>query len=101
MSEVVTITAHYTLTKDGLVYGAITGADADVKHDLKPGESTLGVYGARITLAAALQKMVDVPFSFRAKEWKLQGAVEQHAQRMLRKAARVISVDPELDRYLP
>ncbi len=67
MSEVVTITAHYTLTKDGLVYGAITGADADVKHDLKPGESTLGVDGARITLAAALQKMVDVPFSFRAK----------------------------------
>ena len=33
-SFTVTLTAHYTLTKDGLVYGAISGADMESKTGL-------------------------------------------------------------------
>ncbi len=60
-----TITAHYTLTKDGLVYGAITGADVDIKIDPKTGESPFD--SAVVELATGLQQLVDAPFSFRTK----------------------------------
>ena len=57
-----TITAHYTLTKDGLVYGAVTGADVDAKLD---GKAEAGMELAELSLV--LQELADRPFSFRAK----------------------------------
>ncbi len=57
-----TITAHYTLTKDGLVYGAVTGADVDAKLD---GKGEAGMELAELSLV--LQELADRPFSFRAK----------------------------------
>jgi hypothetical protein len=54
----VTLTAHYTLTKDGLVYGAVTGADVDSKAGLDKDDADL---------LAAVQGLADRPFSFRAK----------------------------------
>ncbi len=58
-----TITAHYTLTKDGLVYGAVTGADVDGKQI--DGKSDLGMELAEMSLK--LQELTDGPFSFRTK----------------------------------
>ena len=58
----VTVTAHYTVTKDGLVFGAITGADVDAKLDDK-GE--LGMELAEMSLV--FQELTDRPFSFRTK----------------------------------
>ncbi|MBP3960595.1 hypothetical protein J8F10_35680 [Gemmata sp. G18] len=61
-----TVTAHYTLTKDGLVYGAVTGTDADTKRDPgKPSNVPLSMDLAE--LAMTLQAFVDAPFSFRTK----------------------------------
>ena len=54
-----TMTAHYTLTKDGLVYGAFTGADADMDKS----SDSLGDGHLSFTT----QKIVDAPFSFRIK----------------------------------
>ncbi len=55
--ETIILTAHYTLTADGLVYGAITGADVDV--DSKGGEAA--------ELMACVHALADRPFSFRVK----------------------------------
>lgn len=60
----ITVTAHYTITKDGLVYGAITGADVDVKPTSK-GDPNLGMELAELSLS--LQELADRPFSFRTK----------------------------------
>jgi hypothetical protein len=59
-----TATAHYTVTKDGLVYGAVTGADVDVKCEGKAGAG-IGMEQAELSLM--LQELADQPFSFRAK----------------------------------
>jgi hypothetical protein len=59
-----TITAHYTITKDGLVYGAITSADVDVKFDSKA-RTEAGMELAELSLM--LQELSDRPFSFRTK----------------------------------
>jgi hypothetical protein len=61
----VTVTGHYTLTKDGLVYGAVTGADVDVKTGSKTDDAALGMELAEMSLG--LQTLVDAPFSFRVK----------------------------------
>jgi hypothetical protein len=58
------LTAHYMVTKDGLVYGAVTSADVDVKSDPKS-ESKIGMELAEMSLA--LQGLTESPFSFRAK----------------------------------
>jgi hypothetical protein len=60
-----TLTAHYAITKEGIVHGVITGADVVVK-------STSAEGSARATTAmtegiAEMQKLVDCPFSFRVK----------------------------------
>ncbi|AMV28845.1 hypothetical protein VT84_30910 [Gemmata sp. SH-PL17] len=61
-----TITAHYTLTKDGLVYGAVTGTDADVKRS--PTKTNAAQVNADWSeVSAPLQALVDTPFSFRTK----------------------------------
>ncbi len=61
-----TITAHYTLTKDGLVYGAVTGTDADVKRN--PTKTNAAQVNADWSeVSASLQALVDTPFSFRTK----------------------------------
>jgi hypothetical protein len=59
-----TLTAHYTVTKDGLVYGAITGADVDVKCG---GKCDTGIGMEQAELSLMLQELADQPFSFRAK----------------------------------
>ncbi|WP_162671342.1 hypothetical protein [Gemmata massiliana] len=59
-----TLTAHYTLTKDGLVYGAVTGTDADVKQGAA---KTAPVSSDLAELSMMLQAFVDAPFSFRTK----------------------------------
>ncbi len=59
----VTVTAHYTLTKDGLLFGAITGADLEAR-DGKP-EAELDA--ERSEVLELLQGLTDRPFSFRAK----------------------------------
>ncbi len=64
-TAVLTATAHYTITKDGLVYGAITGGDADLKRDPKTGESPFDDKLAELMMG--MQEIVDVPFSFRTK----------------------------------
>ncbi|AWM36747.1 hypothetical protein GobsT_54030 [Gemmata obscuriglobus] len=59
----VNVTAHYTLTPDGLVYGAVTGADVGIKADPKA-ESPAG----ELAKAALISQMVvDAPFSCRTK----------------------------------
>ncbi|QJW97094.1 hypothetical protein [Frigoriglobus tundricola] len=58
----VTVTAHYSITKDGLVYGAVTGADVDAKLDSK---AEVGMELAEVSLM--LQELTDHPFSFRTK----------------------------------
>ncbi|MFM8271453.1 MAG: hypothetical protein ACKODX_03880 [Gemmata sp.] len=60
-----TATAHYTLTKDGLVYGAVTGTEVGLKREPKAGASRLA--GEVADLAAAAQAFVDAPLSFRTK----------------------------------
>ncbi len=63
-----TMTAHYTLMKDGLVYGAITGADVEWGEGLPRGGEML----QNITrLRAQLQSCSDLPFSFRTKSTSL------------------------------
>ena len=59
-----TVTAHYTLTKDGLVFGAVTGADVDAKSDGKGGGG-VGIELAEMSLV--MQELADRPFSFRTK----------------------------------
>ncbi len=61
----ITLTAHYALTKDGLVYGAITGGDVDMKSDPKAGPSPFGM--GSIELSMVIQALVDAPFSVRTK----------------------------------
>ncbi|MCI0705227.1 MAG: hypothetical protein L0241_29560 [Planctomycetia bacterium] len=61
----VMLTAHYTITKDGLVYGAITGCDVDVCCDLKKSDGPSS--GEALEMAAELCSLVDAPFSFRVK----------------------------------
>jgi hypothetical protein len=56
----VTMTAHYALTKDGLIHGAITGAEVAPLND-KTAKTEL------VETALALQELIDHPFSFRAK----------------------------------
>jgi hypothetical protein len=60
VSMTMTLTAHCTVTKDGLIYGAITSADVDVK-----GGDPKGMELAELSLT--LQETIDGPFSFRAK----------------------------------
>ncbi len=60
----VTLTAHCTVTKDGLVFGAITSADADVKCHGKA-DAASGMEIAELSLM--LQELIDTPFSFRTK----------------------------------
>jgi hypothetical protein len=60
-----TLTAHYAVTKEGMVHGVITGVDVDVRSISAEGS-------ARATTAmtegmAEMQKLVDCPFSFRVK----------------------------------
>lgn len=60
-----TLTAHYAITKEGVVHGVITGADVDVK-------STSADGNARATTAMTdgmveMHKFVDCPLSFRVK----------------------------------
>ena len=60
----VTLTADYAITKDGIVHGIVTGADVSGKSlgngDGSPGDGPLEA-------SAEFQKLVDCPFSFRAK----------------------------------
>lgn len=56
----VTVTAHCTATKDGLVFGAITSADVVPLGDKTPKMELA-------ELSMSLQELVDHPFSFRAK----------------------------------
>lgn len=56
----VTLTAHCTATKDGLVHGAITGADV-----ISVGEKTPKMELAELSMS--LQELVDHPFSFRVR----------------------------------
>jgi len=58
----ITVTTHYTITKDGLVFGAVTGADVDAKLD---GKVEAGMELAEMSLM--LQELTDRPFSFRTK----------------------------------
>lgn len=62
---VVTVTAQYTLTKEGLVYGAITGADLEDPEGRKMGKDDLD--GDLDEIVLLLQSLADHPFSFRAK----------------------------------
>jgi|GEM_PF-6787863 len=62
---VVTVTAQYTLTKEGLVYGVITGADMEDPEGGKMGKDDLDDNLDEIVLL--LQSLADHPFSFRAK----------------------------------
>jgi hypothetical protein len=62
-----TVLADYTLTKDGLVYGVITGVDVDLKRDQKTPESSQeGVYSNAL-MSTFIQSLVDCPLSFRAR----------------------------------
>ena len=60
----VTLTADYAITKEGIVHGIVTGADVSGKSlgngDGSPGDGPLEA-------SAEYQKLVDCPFSFRAK----------------------------------
>jgi hypothetical protein len=63
-----TMTAHYTLMKDGLVYGALTSVDVEWGEDmLRDGE----MLRKMIRLRAQLQLCSDLPFSFRTKSTSL------------------------------
>jgi hypothetical protein len=59
-----TITAHYTLTKDGLVHGAITGADIELESQQGDKSKLLS---NRAEMALAVQQLADQPFAFRVK----------------------------------
>jgi hypothetical protein len=64
----VTLTAEHTLTKDGLVHGAITGADAETKFSQNAAGSTHDLlYTSLPRTLTALQSLVDCPFSFRTR----------------------------------
>jgi hypothetical protein len=62
-----TLTAEYTVTKEGLVYGVITGVDSQITEDLKPEDSHLLKEFSGGAFALVLQGLVDSPFSFRFK----------------------------------
>jgi hypothetical protein len=55
----ITLTAHYALTRDGLVYGAVTGADMESSEGLDKEDSEL---------LTSMQALADRPFSFRIKQ---------------------------------
>jgi hypothetical protein len=61
-----TITADYTMTKEGLVHGVVTGADVAAKRGSNASAGALCVMPLA-AMAAELQKLVDCPFSFRTK----------------------------------
>src|SRR5207253_2149925 len=64
ITTTITVTAHYTITEDGLVYGAFTGADVDAKSD---GTMRAAVGMEIAELSLVLQELSDRPFSFRTK----------------------------------
>ena len=61
-----TLIADYSITKEGLVHGVVTGVDIDVKRDPRAAAGGLCVMPPA-AIAAELQKFVDSPFSFRTK----------------------------------
>lgn len=58
-----TVTAHYALTPDGLMFGAVTGADVEAKNGPKASSSD----GDLMKLTLVAQMVADAPFSCRAK----------------------------------
>jgi hypothetical protein len=60
-----TLTAHYAITKEGMVHGVITGADVDVKSNTQ--ETSARATTAMTDGMVEMQKLVDCPFSFRVK----------------------------------
>jgi hypothetical protein len=62
-----TLIAEYTLTKDGLVYGVITGVDVDVKRDPRCTDSSADIDPDNALMTMATQALIDCPFSFRTR----------------------------------
>lgn len=60
----VTITAHFTVAPDGLVYGAVTGTDVNVKSDPK---ASAQLANELADLTTVVQLLADTPFSCRTK----------------------------------
>lgn len=62
----VTLTADYTMSKDGLVHGVITGLEVAEKHD-STATPSLPNAAPNNAIYSAIQTLVDCPFSFRTR----------------------------------